>query len=195
MRPIVLVDNYDSFTYNLAQAIYAEIGGVSSELRIVRNDRCSAKEILSLNPRAVVISPGPGTPKDSGISREIISLIPDDVPILGVCLGHQLIGEIFGAKIGRARRPVHGRATTVFHDRSKLYQGIPTPVTFARYHSLAIESLPEGSELRVTAWDDDQTIMGIAHSTRPLFGVQFHPESFISPYGEQLISNFIAFAQ
>lgn len=187
---ILLIDNYDSFVYNLAR--YA--GRLGCERRVVRNDGISLEDVEKMNPAAIIISPGPRAPADAGISRGIIERFHRTIPLLGICLGHQSIGEVFGGQTVRAPRPVHGRASPVIHDGTGLFSGLPSPVAGARYHALTVD-LPAGSPLRVTARAaDDGTIMGIAHDLYPVHGLQFHPESVLTSCGEKLLKNFLAIA-
>ena len=193
MRPIVIIDNYDSFTFNLYQQIALLLTPEErAALTVIRNDQCSADEVCGLHPRAVVISPGPGRPSDAGISVPLVRCLSGAAPILGVCLGHQVIGEVFGLTVQRAPRPIHGRTSAIRHHGRGLFYGIPSPVRFVRYHSLALSSDLAGTPLMVDAWSEDQVVMAISHHSEPTYGVQFHPESFLSPYGSQLIANFLA---
>jgi anthranilate synthase/aminodeoxychorismate synthase-like glutamine amidotransferase len=187
---ILLIDNYDSFVYNLARYL-REMG---CETRVVRNDAVSIDEVRKLSPRAIVISPGPCTPSQAGISVELVRAVSDRIPTLGVCLGHQAIGEALGGQVARAPRPVHGTRCRVDHDETGLFAGLPSPLSAGRYHSLCVveKSLPD--TLRVTARSDDGVIMALAHRTLPLFGVQFHPESVLSECGHRLLSNFLTLA-
>ncbi|MGE5591428.1 MAG: anthranilate synthase component II [Bacillota bacterium] len=184
---LLLIDNYDSFTYNLAQAL----GELGAETRVVRNDRMTVDEIAGLQPDQVVISPGPCTPNEAGVSLEVIRRLGPTTPILGVCLGHQSIGQAYGARVVRAREPVHGKASQVYHDGTGLYEGLPQPLTAGRYHSLVVDrdGLPDC--LEVTSAAADGTIMGLRHRWHPVAGVQFHPESFLTPDGKTLLHNFL----
>jgi len=184
---VVVIANYDSFTYNLVQYL----GELGTEIKVVRNDRTTVEEIRSWNPRGVVISPGPGRPRDAGISNELLARLAGKVPILGVCLGHQCIGEVFGGRIRRAPYPVHGKTSPVFHSGDGLFSGLPNPITAVRYHSLIIdeESLP--ADLEVTARTEDGLIMGVTHRRYPVWGVQFHPESVLTEGGKDLMANFL----
>jgi anthranilate synthase component 2 len=185
---IVLLDNYDSFTWNLVQYL-AELG---AELSVHRNDELSADQTLSLNPSALVLSPGPGRPENAGMMNALIDKAPDALPILGVCLGHQAIGQVLGGTITYAPSLMHGKTSEVHHDLSALYAGIPSPFTATRYHSLVLkrESLP--NVFAVTAWTADGVIMGIEHRTRPLYGVQYHPESILTIEGKAILKNFLS---
>lgn len=183
---IVVIDNYDSFTYNLVQYL----GELGAELKVFRNDQVTLDEIRVLTPSHIVISPGPGTPMDGGISNDVIREMYKDVPILGVCLGHQCMGYVFGGMVARAPRLMHGKTSRVFHNARGLYEGLPNPFEAGRYHSLIVqEPMPE--ELVVTAFTDQGEVMGMQHRTAPLFGVQFHPESVLTPQGKVLLKNFL----
>jgi len=187
---ILVIDNYDSFTYNLVHYL-AELG---AEMEVRRNDALTAAEALALKPRAVLLSPGPCTPNEAGICLDLIAAAPVDLPILGVCLGHQAIGQAFGGQVIRAKALMHGKTSQITHDGTGLFQGLPSPFTAARYHSLAVpaDSLPD--VLVPTAWTEDGEIMGLAHRTRPIHGVQFHPESYATEHGHHLLSNFLRIA-
>jgi anthranilate synthase/aminodeoxychorismate synthase-like glutamine amidotransferase len=187
---ILLIDNYDSFVYNLARYL-REMG---CETRVVRNDAVSIDEVRKLSPRAIVISPGPCTPSQAGISVELVRALSDRIPTLGVCLGHQAIGEALGGEVARSPLPVHGMRCRVHHDRTGLFARLPSPLSAGRYHSLCVveKSLP--NTLSVTARSDDGVVMAIAHRTLPLFGVQFHPESVLTECGHRLLSNFLTLA-
>ena len=187
---ILVIDNYDSFTYNLVHYL-AELG---AEMEIRRNDTLSVDEALALKPRALLLSPGPCTPNEAGICLDLIAAAPFDLPILGVCLGHQAIGQAFGGQVVRARALMHGKTSLVTHTGTGLFEGLPNPFTAARYHSLAVrpESLPDA--LVATAWTEVGEIMGLAHRTRPIPGVQFHPESYATEHGHRLLSNFLRLA-
>ncbi|MBI2932186.1 MAG: aminodeoxychorismate/anthranilate synthase component II [Planctomycetes bacterium] len=185
---ILVIDNYDSFTFNLVQAL----GALSARVRTERNDRITVDDVERLKPARIVISPGPKTPAEAGVSVEIIRRFAGRLPILGVCLGHQSIAEAFGAKVIRAARPVHGKTSLVHHDGAGVYRNLPNPFRAMRYHSLIVEesSLPE--DLEVTARTDDREIMGLRHRRFPLEGVQFHPESYQTPVGMKLLENFLS---
>ncbi len=185
---IVFIDNYDSFTYNLVDYI----GQFTSAVQVFRNDALSLSRIEALAPKGIVISPGPGTPNDAGISNAVIEHLGSRIPILGVCLGHQCMGQVFGARIVRAPEPVHGKASPVFHDGSALYTHLPSPFLAGRYHSLIIDRATLPREFQITAWTNEGLIMGIQHREYPLTGVQFHPESVLTPRGKQLIANWLA---
>ncbi len=191
---LLVLDNYDSFTYNLVQ--YA--GELGADPVVYRNDALTPEAALALRPAAIVISPGPCTPREAGISVPLIRAAAGSVPILGVCLGHQAIGEAFGGRVVRADRLMHGKTTMVAHAGHPLFEGIPSPVEVMRYHSLVVspEQLP--AELEIAAWSSDrqpgQEIMALCHRTLPVYGVQFHPESVATPQGKRLLSNFLSLA-
>lgn len=184
---VLLIDNYDSFTFNLYQYL-SELG---AEVIVRRNDRITLEEIEEIEPKAIVISPGPSTPLNTGICNEVIQHFSPRLPILGVCLGHQCIGYTFGAKIQRAREIMHGKASLIYHDNQGVLKGLPNPFSAIRYHSLVVadEGLPEC--LRITCWTADGTIMGIRHREYPVEGVQFHPESFMTENGKEILKNFL----
>ncbi len=187
---ILVIDNYDSFVHNLAR-YFRKLG---CETLTVRNDQIEIEQIGSLNPDAIVISPGPGTPEQAGISVEVVRQLATQYPILGVCLGHQAIVKALGGNVGVSGNPVHGRRSQVFHDGGWLFNGIPSPWWVGRYHSLVAEtdSLPIG--LEVAAWLPSGTVMAVVHRTLPLIGVQFHPESILTEHGEQILLNFLELA-
>ena len=184
---LLLLDNYDSFTYNIYQ-LFSDIG---AQVEVVRSDKISIDEIRAKDYRGVIISPGPGIPQDAGISEEVIRQLGGEIPILGICLGHQAIGEVFGGRIVRAGEIVHGKASPIRHCGTGLYQGIPEHTQAARYHSLIIEreSLPD--VLEVTSQLDNGTIMGVRHKTFPIEGIQFHPESILTPDGRAMMKNYL----
>ena len=184
---LLMIDNYDSFTYNLVQYL-AEIG---QEVKVVRNDKISIEEINKLNPQYIVISPGPCTPNEAGISLSLIEAFKGEIPILGVCLGHQSIGQAFGGKIIHAQTIMHGKTSKISHNNKGVFRGIKDPFIATRYHSLVIdrESLPDCFD--ITAWTDDNEIMGIKHKELAIEGVQFHPESILSEHGHDLLKNFL----
>ncbi|MEI7814600.1 MAG: anthranilate phosphoribosyltransferase [Coriobacteriia bacterium] len=185
---ILVVDNYDSFTYNLVQLLAA----LGAEVEVRRNDALTAEEALALAPAGIVVSPGPGTPKDAGISCDVIRLAAEaGVPLLGVCLGHQCIAEVYGASICRAPKPVHGKTDQITHDGQHLFAGIPSPFTATRYHSLCVDAGTVPDVLEVQAHTPDGVIMGLHHRELPIFGVQFHPESVLTPEGTKLLANFL----
>jgi anthranilate synthase component 2 len=184
----LLIDNYDSFTYNLSHYL----GELGAAVRVVRNDAMTAAEAMAMGPSGIVLSPGPCTPNEAGICLALIGLAAERrVPLLGVCLGHQAIGQHFGGRVVRAPVPVHGKTSPIHHHGDGLFRGLPSPFLATRYHSLLVEreSLPAG--LEVTAWTEDGLIMGLAHQTLPIQGVQFHPESIASEHGHALLRNFL----
>jgi len=184
---ILLIDNYDSFVYNLARYV-RELG---AEPTVLRNDALSLDEVAALAPSHIVISPGPCSPAESGISTELVRRFGASIPILGVCLGHQCIGAAYGGEIVRALRPMHGKTSAIRHDSTGVFAGLPSPLTATRYHSLVIAtgSLPES--LRATARSDDGEIMAVQHHSHPVHGVQFHPESVLTEYGYRMLDNFL----
>ena len=184
---LLLLDNYDSFTYNIYQ-LFSDIG---AQVEVIRSDKISIDEIRTKDYRGVIISPGPGIPQDAGISEEVIRQLGGEIPILGICLGHQAIGEVFGGRVVRAGEIVHGKASPIRHCGTGLYQGIPEHTQAARYHSLIIEreSLPD--VLEVTSQLDNGTIMGVRHKTFPIEGIQFHPESILTPDGRAMMKNYL----
>ncbi|HKJ29709.1 MAG: aminodeoxychorismate/anthranilate synthase component II [Desulfuromonadales bacterium] len=184
---LLMIDNYDSFTYNLVQYL-RELG---EEVEVYRNDKISLAEIEALNPTRLVVSPGPCTPNEAGISVEAIKHFAGKLPILGVCLGHQSIGQAYGGKVVRADRLMHGKTSPVFHDNRELFVGLPDPFDATRYHSLLVErsSLPEC--LEVTAWTAEGEIMGMRHRSLPVWGMQFHPESILTVAGMDMLNNFL----
>jgi anthranilate synthase/aminodeoxychorismate synthase-like glutamine amidotransferase len=184
---MVLIDNYDSFTYNLVQLLMT----VGVEVRVFRNDAVTVEEVVAMKPASLVLSPGPGTPGEAGISVELVRRFAGKLPLLGVCLGHQAIGYAFGAVIGPARDLLHGKASRVEHDGSALYAGLPNPFIAGRYHSLAIRAGSLPKDFVVDATSADGEIMGIRHAVYPLYGVQFHPESVLTPDGTRLLRNFV----
>ena len=189
---VLVLDNYDSFTYNLVQYL-AEQG---AQVEVRRNDEVTAAEVEAMRPERIVVSPGPCTPKEAGISVELIRRMAGRVPLLGVCLGHQAIGAAFGGKVVRARNLMHGKTSAVHHDGKVLFRGLPSPFTATRYHSLIIESgsLPKELEVTARAQDADGTevIMGVRHRKLPVEGVQFHPESILTEHGKAILANFLA---
>ncbi len=187
---ILLIDNYDSFTYNL----YQYLGELGAEVKVVRHDELTAEEALSLRPEAIVISPGPGDPDQAGISLDVIRRAAGRVAVLGVCLGHQALGQAFGGRVVRAPRLMHGKTSEVRHDGRTIYAGLSQPFTATRYHSLIVERASLPGELEVSAWTDDGVIMGLRHRRHPLEGVQFHPESILTRVGHDLLRNFLAVA-
>lgn len=185
---ILLLDNYDSFTYNLAQYL----GELGSQVEVHRNDRISVEEIARRKPERIVISPGPCTPREAGISVELIERLAGKFPILGVCLGHQAVGAAFGGKIVRAPKLFHGKTSQIHHDGKSIFRKLPDPLTATRYHSLVVERRSLPRELSITAETDDGIIMGLRHRRYRIEGVQFHPESVLTDSGKQLLSNFLS---
>jgi anthranilate synthase component 2 len=187
---ILVIDNYDSFTYNLVHYLN-ELG---AETEVVRNDQIGVAEALALRPEAVLLSPGPCTPNEAGICLALLAAAPADMPILGVCLGHQAIGQVFGGRVVRAKTLMHGKTSPIHHNGKGLFAGMADGFIATRYHSLSVDrdSLP--AELEVTAWTDDGEIMGLRHRSRPVFGVQFHPESIATEGGHDLLGNFLDLA-
>jgi len=188
---ILMIDNYDSFTYNLVQ-YFGELG---QELKVARNDEITVEQAARLKPTGIVISPGPGSPKDAGVSTDLIREFAGKAPILGVCLGHQCIGEVFGGQVVRAGRLMHGKTSPILHDGTGVFTGLPNPFEATRYHSLIVkrETLP--NELAVTAWTKEKEIMGLQHRTLPVYGVQFHPESILTSAGKDLLRNFLTLSR
>ncbi len=186
-RRLLMIDNYDSFTYNLVQYL----GELGAELRVVRNDAVSVDEVIAMRPERVVISPGPGTPDDAGISLEVIRRLGATTSILGVCLGHQAIGQAYGATVSRARTQMHGKTSQIRHDDAGVFAGLSNPFTATRYHSLAVLKETVTPDLEVTAWSEDGEIMGVRHRHHPVEGVQFHPESILTVEGKKLLANFL----
>lgn len=184
---ILVIDNYDSFTYNLVQFL----GEMGADLRVVRNDQVTLDDIQAMQPTHIVVSPGPGDPDDGGVSLDVIRTMGAATPILGVCLGHQCIGQAYGGVVLRADRIMHGKTSLIYHRGDALFDGVPSPFEATRYHSLIVEesSLPES--LLVTAFTDEGEIMGLRHREHPVFGVQFHPESILTTYGPRLLRNFL----
>jgi anthranilate synthase component 2 len=187
---LLVIDNYDSFTFNLVH--YAQELG--AETKVVRNDEISVDQALNCGAKAILLSPGPRTPNDAGICLDLIKQAPDDLPMLGICLGQQAMGQAFGGRVIQAKEIMHGKTSPVFHDETGLFKGLETPFNATRYHSLAVERETLPSELLVNGWTDDGEIMGLRHATRPLHGLQFHPESIASENGHALIANFLEIA-
>jgi len=185
---LLLIDNYDSFTYNLYQ-LFGELG---ADQTVFRNDSLSTPDIGSIRPDAIVISPGPGTPAEAGVSNAVISAWGRRIPILGVCLGMQCMAKVFGGRVRRADRVVHGKTSMIHHDGEDIFKGVPNPCRVARYHSLVTDDLPDC--LQVTARAEDGAIMALKHRESPVRGVQFHPESFLSEYGKRMMKNFLDWA-
>ncbi len=185
---ILLIDNYDSFTYNL----YQYLGELGAEVEVVRNDSVSLEDIDEMHPQRIIISPGPGNPDDAGISKDAIRRFAEEMPVLGVCLGHQCIGEVYGGVVARAGEILHGKVSTITHDGRGVFAGLQSPLEATRYHSLSIrpESVPD--VLEVTAKSESGVIMGVRHRTLPVEGVQFHPESILTTDGKAILRNFLA---
>ena len=184
---LLMIDNYDSFTYNLVQYL----GELGEDVRVVRNDEMTLAEIEALGPAKIVISPGPCTPNEAGISLGLIERMAGRVPILGVCLGHQAIGQAFGGHVVHAKTLMHGKVSLIHHEGKGVFRGLPSPYEATRYHSLAIERETCPPQLEVTAWTDDGEIMGVRHRSLPVEGVQFHPESILTQHGHALLKNFL----
>jgi anthranilate synthase/aminodeoxychorismate synthase-like glutamine amidotransferase len=184
---IAVIDNYDSFTYNLVQYL----GELGAELKVFRNDQVTLDELEQLVPSHILISPGPGTPDDGGVSNDVIRRFSPRLPILGVCLGHQCIAHVFGADVNRAPRLMHGKTSLIYHSDQGIFAGLPDPFTATRYHSLIVQG-PLPPELTLTASTIEGEVMGIRHRHYPTFGVQFHPESILTPEGKQLLNSFLA---
>ncbi len=187
---ILVVDNYDSFTWNLVHYL-AELG---AQTRVVRNDDLTAAEALALRPEALLLSPGPCTPNEAGICLALLDMAPPDLPIFGVCLGHQAMGQAFGGEVIRAKSLMHGKTSPIEHEGRSVFKGLPSPFTATRYHSLAVRRETVPDVLEITAWTADGEIMGLAHRTRPIHGVQFHPESIATEHGHDLLANFLDLA-
>jgi len=183
----LLIDNYDSFTFNILQAL----GELGAEIQVIRNDRISVDDAVALRPQSLIISPGPGTPQHAGISTELIRHLAGTIPILGVCLGHQCIVEAFGGNIDRAERVMHGKVSNVYHDSRTIYDNLPNPFEATRYHSLIARESELPAELEASAYTSEGEIMGVRLKDRPVEGVQFHPESILTPEGRELFSNFL----
>jgi len=188
---VFVLDNYDSFTYNLVQYL----GELGARVEVRRNDQVTVKDVEAMRPERIVISPGPCTPQDAGISIDLIRHFADKIPLLGVCLGHQAIGAAFGGRVIRAPHLMHGKTSAVLHDNKTVFQGLPMPMTATRYHSLIVEEKGLPAELEVSAWttekDGTRTIMGLRHREFPVEGVQFHPESVLTDAGKKLVENFL----
>jgi anthranilate synthase/aminodeoxychorismate synthase-like glutamine amidotransferase len=185
---ILVVDHQDSFVYNLVQVVAA----MEQTVQVVASESGSAAELAALEPDAVILSPGPGRPEAAGCFEELVRILPDSIPLLGVCLGHQALATAFGARVVRAPQPVHGKASPILHDGSELFSGLPSPFEAGRYHSLVVERASLPDQLTVTAETADGLVMGLAHRSLPRFGVQFHPESILTPDGPRLMANFLA---
>lgn len=187
---ILLIDNYDSFTFNL----YQLVAGLGAQVEVLRNDAKSVDELIAMNARALLLSPGPGRPASAGVMPELLTRCPEELPVLGVCLGHQALVESYGGRLGVEPIPTHGKSSPIHHEDSQLLAGLPNPFPAARYHSLRAERdvLPE--ELKVTAWTEDGVVMAVEHRELPRFGLQFHPESILTPLGEPILRNFLTLA-
>jgi anthranilate synthase component II len=187
MQRVTLIDNYDSFTFNLVHYL----GELGAEVEVWRNDEIAVKDALAAEPDAIVLSPGPCTPSEAGVCLELVRAASETTPMLGVCLGHQAIGQAFGGEIKRAPAPMHGKVSRISHNARGLFRGLNGPFSATRYHSLIIERSSAPDELEITAESDDGLVMGVAHRERPVFGVQFHPESIASENGRQILRNFL----
>lgn len=184
---ILIIDNYDSFTYNLVQYL----GELGADLKVYRNDKVTIDQIKKMKPTRIVISPGPGEPKNAGISEEVVRVFGQKTPILGVCLGHQAIGEVFGGRIIGAKTLMHGKTSVIHHDGKSIFKGVANPFEATRYHSLIIERKSFPKALRITAQTSDKEIMGLEHHNYPIYGVQFHPESILTIEGKKILKNFL----
>lgn len=184
---VLVIDNYDSFTYNLVQYL----GELGARLEVYRNDKTAIADIRKRRPSRIVISPGPGEPKDAGISEEVVRVFGKTIPILGVCLGHQAIGEVFGGKIIGSKAIMHGKTSAIYHDGKGIFKGIASPFQATRYHSLLVERRTFPDVLRITAETKDREIMGLQHKKYPVYGVQFHPESILTLEGKKILKNFL----
>ena len=182
---ILLIDNYDSFTYNL----YQQIESLGKKTIVITHDKITLSEIEKLNPQKIIISPGPKTPKEAGISSAVIKKFHTKIPILGVCLGHECLGAVFGSKIIQAKKILHGKTSAIYHNENKLFKGLKNPFQAARYHSLILEKVPQCFAL--TAWTKENEVMAIQHQKHPLYGIQFHSESFLTEEGDKLMHNFL----
>ncbi|HLP82510.1 MAG TPA: aminodeoxychorismate/anthranilate synthase component II [Nitrosomonas sp.] len=184
---LLMIDNYDSFTYNLVQ-YFSELG---EDVLVYRNDEITVDRIFELNPERIVISPGPCTPNEAGVSLAVINQFSQDIPVLGVCLGHQSIGQAFGGRVIHAKQLMHGKTSLIFHHNVGVFENLPNPFTATRYHSLVVERSTLPDCLEITAWTEDDEIMGIRHKTLAIEGIQFHPESILSEHGHQMLKNFL----
>ena len=185
---ILMIDNYDSFTYNLVQYL----GEMGEDLKVVRNDELTVAAIRKLKPSRIVISPGPGSPKDAGVSKDVIRDLGPKIPILGVCLGHQCIGEVFGGTVSGADRLMHGKTSPIYHDGKGLFKGLDNPFIATRYHSLLVQRKGMPKDLMITAETKEKEIMGLQHKKFPIYGVQFHPESILTRAGKDILRNFLS---
>ncbi len=186
---ILMIDNYDSFTYNLVQYL----GALGAKVQVFRNDKISIEKIKRLKPKKIVISPGPGRPEDAGISCEVIRKFSGKIPILGVCLGHQCLGLVYGGRIVGAKRLMHGKTSRIYHNKKGIFKGIPSPFEATRYHSLIVERKSLPGCLEIVAWTKENEIMGLKHKIYPLWGVQFHPESILTKVGKDILANFLKY--
>ena len=184
---ILVIDNYDSFTYNLVQYL----GEMGEELKVIRNDELDVAGVRKIKPARIVISPGPGSPKDAGVSRQVIRELGPKIPLLGVCLGHQCIGEVFGGHVLGAERLMHGKTSPIYHQGQGIFKGLDNPFTATRYHSLLVERSTFPKELAITAETKEKEVMGLQHKKFPIYGVQFHPESILTTAGKALLKNFL----
>ena len=184
---IAVIDNYDSFTYNLVQYL----GELGADIKVFRNDQVTIEQLVTLSPTHLVISPGPGDPNDGGISNEAIRYFTGKIPVLGVCLGHQCLGAVYGGVVKRAPKLMHGKTSPIYHQGKGIFDGLPSPFEATRYHSLMVEE-PVPDCLEVTAFTSDGIVMGLKHKEYPTFGVQFHPESILTKHGKQLLKNFLS---
>lgn len=187
---ILLIDNYDSFTYNIEQYL----GELGQKVKVIRNDKITLAQIARMKPDAIVISPGPGNPDEAGVTLEAIATFAGKIPLLGICLGHQAIGQVFGGRVKRAPRMMHGKTSVIKHDGKGVFKGIPNPVEVTRYHSLHVEEESLPSSLKVTAMTEDGVIMGLRHKKFLVEGVQFHPESYKTEHGHRMLDNFLKLA-
>ena len=183
---ILLIDNYDSFVHNIARYV----GELGRERRVVRNDAIDVDDIAAETPEAIILSPGPGTPDDAGVSLDVVRRLGERVPILGICLGHQCIGQVYGGTVRRAQRPVHGKISRISHDDHGVFAGLPNPLRVGRYHSLVVD-IESATGLEATAYTDEGEVMALAHRWFPVVGVQFHPESVLTEHGHDLLKNFL----
>ncbi|MDI3528320.1 MAG: anthranilate synthase component [Thermoanaerobacter sp.] len=184
---ILIIDNYDSFTYNL----YQYVGEMNNKIFVIRNDEVSVKDIEKLNPEKIILSPGPGRPENAGICVDVIKSLGDKIPILGICLGHQAIGYAYGAKIVKANKIMHGKTSLVFHKGEEIFKDIKNPIVAMRYHSLVIDRQTLPRNLEITAYTEEGVIMGVRHNKYPVYGLQFHPESILTEQGKEILRNFL----
>jgi len=184
---IFVIDNYDSFTYNLVQYL----GELGEDIEVCRNDETTPENIKKLSPERIIISPGPGRPSDAGISKDVVRAFAGKVPMLGVCLGHQCIAEVYGAVVVRSSRVMHGKVSLIYHEEEGLFKGIPSPFSATRYHSLVVEPASVQSPLKLDAWTEEKEVMAVHHREYPIFGVQFHPESILTEEGKNILRNFL----